>query len=104
MERIRTIQIVIGKSAGSFLSFALCLYLAFHLMHGERGYFALQGVQGKLADARADLGEVRARREKIEHNVELLRPQSLDADLLDERTRIVLGHTRPGEIVVLGAD
>ena len=44
---------------------------------------------------------VRSEREALEHRVSLLHPQTLDADMLDEMARRVLGLGRPDEIIIL---
>ena len=44
---------------------------------------------------------LRARRQALEVHVKLLRAESLDADMLDESARRMLGYARPDEIVSL---
>jgi cell division protein FtsB len=83
------------------LSCAFFVYLAFHLAHGDRGYFALKGIEDKRAAAEARYEKVLAEREALEANVRMLRPASLDADLLEERARIVLGFVEADEVVVM---
>jgi cell division protein FtsB len=82
-------------------AFMLCFYFAYHLIHGERGYFALKGVEQKRADSRARHAAIIAERAALETRVRQLRPNSLDLDLLDERARHVLGFVRPEERVVI---
>jgi cell division protein FtsB len=40
---------------------------------------------------------VRAERLTIEHNANLLKPDSLDLDLLEEQAKTILGYARPQE-------
>lgn len=37
----------------------------------------------------------------MERNVKALRPGTIDPDMVDERARIMLGYTRPDEVVIL---
>ena len=85
------------------LSFGLFLYFGYHLVHGDRGYFARKGVETKLAAAEQKLARKSAERETLENRVRLMRPESLDLDLLDERARVVLGYMKPEERVVVQA-
>ena len=39
-------------------------------------------------------------REKLEKRVDLLRPENLDLDMLEERARSVLGLAHPDELVI----
>lgn len=87
----------------SFLSFGLFFYFAYHLAHGDRGYFALKGLEKKLAAAEAKYESKLAERVALENRVRLLRPDSLDLDMLDERARVVLGFVKPNEIVVVSS-
>ncbi len=81
-------------------SFGLFMYFGFHLMHGDMGYFTLRGVDQKLAAAQQKYDRLVTEREALENRVKLLRPNSLDLDMLDERARVVLGFAAPEERVV----
>jgi cell division protein FtsB len=89
-----------SKSLSSILSFGLFLFFFYPLVHGERGYFAWKGVEERLAEAQAEDGQVKASRESLERRVKMLRPDSVDPDLLDERARAVLGFLKPTELVI----
>ena len=54
-----------------------------------------------MDQAAIDLRAVRAEQEALERNVELMRPTSLDRDMLEERARVVLNYTRPDEVVIM---
>ena len=94
-------KIQISKLAESFLTFGLFLYFSFHLLHGDRGYFALQGLDDRLSEVTAQYEKAHAQRETLENRVRLLRPASLDLDMLDERARAVLGYGLPDERVII---
>ena len=85
----------------TFLSFGLFAYFAYHLLHGDQGYFALKGLEKKLVTAEAKYEDKKEQRTALENRVKLLRPDSLDLDLLDERARVVLGFVKPNEKVVI---
>ncbi|MBI3441885.1 MAG: septum formation initiator family protein [Proteobacteria bacterium] len=70
-------------------------------MHGDMGYFALRGVDQKIATLQKKYDQLHTERLQIENRVKLLRPGSLDLDMLDERARVVLGFVSPDERVVL---
>lgn len=83
------------------LSFGLFLYFAYHLAHGDRGYFALKGVETKLVENNTRYERLRHDREILENKVKLLRPETIDTDLLDERARVVLGFIGKNEKVLI---
>lgn len=83
------------------VAFLLFAYFAYHLLHGDRGFFANKGLQIKLVQAELKLEEKKKERVALENRVKLLRPDGLDLDLLDERARVVLGFVSPQERVIL---
>jgi cell division protein FtsB len=85
-----------------FLCVCAVAYFGFHFVQGERGLIAWLRLsqQIEVTDARLQLATVE--RQRLEHRIDLLGPDRLDADMLDERSRAVLGLAHPDEIVVLG--
>ncbi len=82
---------------------AACLvaYFGFHAILGDRGLFAYLRLQESLAQATALHAELQAQHAALAHRVKLLRPDSLDPDLLSERARAVLNFVRADDVVVL---
>lgn len=76
-------------------------YFVYHAVQGDRGLLTLTRLQNEISDARLVLEDVRAERTVMERRSTLLRPDSLDPDMLEERARIVLNHTHPDDVVVL---
>ena len=92
---------LISQMLATLLSFGLFVYFGFHLMHGDMGYFALRGVDQKLAETQEKYDHILTERVTLENRVKLLRPGSLDLDMLDERARVVLGFAKPEEREIL---
>ncbi len=82
-------------------SFGLFVYFCYFLLHGNMGYFALHGLNDKLAAAQAEYDQVHAERMVLENRVVQLRPGSINPDMLSERVRLVLGYARPDERVII---
>ena len=88
------------------LGFALvCLglaaYFGYYLLYGNHGVINLMRVQQEIALKQTALDRVRADRQALEHRVSLLRPESVDPDLLEEQARARLGLTERDEVVIL---
>ena len=75
-------------------------YLAYHVMHGDRGVFAYIHMKQEIVRAEEALAETDATRDAWERRVALLRRASLDPDMLDERARAMLNVAKPDEVVV----
>ena len=76
-------------------------YFAYHTVQGEHGVLAWLHLEKELRIAEANATVLAGERAQLEHRVGLLRPDSLDPDLLEERARLILNYGREGEILVL---
>ncbi len=88
------------RAIGSLFCVLLLFYLGFHTLSGERGVIALLRETSKLDTLRAELEEIKTKRESLENKVKKLSSNSLDLDLLDEQARSVLGISGKNEVVV----
>ncbi len=76
-------------------------YFVWHGLHGARGFFASQQLEADVAALESELADVRRERESLEQHVALLRPESLDPDMLEERARVLLNVAHPNDIVIM---
>jgi cell division protein FtsB len=90
-----------GDIAGPVLGFCVVGYFAYHSIEGDRGLVAWLRLQDQIRTATAELSEQQAERKALERRVSLLKPESLDRDLLEERVRVVLNYARRDEILEL---
>lgn len=87
-----------------FLTFILLgaiSYFAFHTFFGTRGYFALNKLNNSIQITTITLQNLRSERLELDHTAKLLRPDSLDRDMLDEQARKILGLARSGEKIII---
>ncbi len=91
MEQLRIYKHHLQKITGPALSLCLLVYLVFLLAHGGRGYFALQGLNEKNANIQKTYETVLNERMTTEHRVSLLRPETLDTDMLEQQAQYLLG-------------
>jgi len=85
---------------GPILGIGLVAYFAYHLIQGDRGLLAWMRLNQQVREAKATLAAVGAERSTLERRVDLLRPDHLDRDMLDERARSQLNLIGPREIVI----
>lgn len=81
-------------------SLSLIGYLLWHAVHGERSFSQAELVAQRIEALTAERDEVRARRVALDRRVALIRPESIDPDMLEELARRKLGFVRPNDIVV----
>jgi cell division protein FtsB len=85
----------------SLIGACAVIYFGYHALQGERGLMTLLALQHKVAEVQIELHTVADEKATLEKHVELMRPQSLDRDMLEERARAVLNYTRPDEVVIM---
>jgi len=86
---------------GPVLGICAIGYFAFHAIQGDRGLLALRQLSQRVEMARLEHATIKARRMLLEHKVQLLNPNTLDPDMLDERARIMLNYGFEDEIVII---
>ncbi|MER2519419.1 MAG: septum formation initiator family protein [Bdellovibrionales bacterium] len=93
-----------ARALNAFVSCAgalLVSYFLYHTMQGDRGWLAMARLQKEVAVAQDTLSHLQKDRQALEHRVKLMRPGSLDPDLLEEKSREMLDYSKSGDIVIL---
>jgi cell division protein FtsB len=83
-----------------FCSLLIMGYFAYHAVEGDYGLFALGKLRDRVASLEAELATARGERERMESHVALMRPESLDKDMIDERAREALNMADAKDIVI----
>jgi cell division protein FtsB len=92
----------------SFLS-ALCLYVMAALLigyfgvnayTGNHGLKAKQDLEREIATLTRDLENAKAERERWQRRNALLKSDSLDPDMVDERARSLLDYADPRDVIM----
>jgi cell division protein FtsB len=68
---------------------------------GSRGLLAWRQLNRDIEATEQELAAVRAERQELEDKVRRLRPDSLDADLIDEVARRRLSLAEPLDVIIL---
>ena len=75
-------------------------YFTYHIFQGQRGVLSWIRLDKKLKEEEVLLNSLTKEKELLEKEAYLLRPDSLDIDLLEEKVRQVLNFAHPDEVVV----
>lgn len=76
-------------------------YFVWHGLHGAYGLWSARALETRIAELSAELDELRRERETLEQRVSLLRPESLDPDMLEERAMALLNHAHPNDVIIM---
>ena len=78
---------------------ALAGYFAWSAIKGPRGFTYRDDLTATAASLEQKLSDLRQHRQRLESKVALLRPESIDPDLLDELARGQLELAKPSDVV-----
>lgn len=80
---------------------AVLAYFGFHALNGEFGLVGRARIEREVEELQAQLDKLVAERQELTARVSLLRPESLDPDMIDERARLNLNLTQANELTIL---
>jgi cell division protein FtsB len=83
-----------------FLLILMVGYFGLSFVQGDRGLLAWIRLSDEIALVQADLANLMVHRTRMERRIQLLRPNGLDLDMLDERARALLGFAHNDEVVI----
>jgi cell division protein FtsB len=88
------------------LLFPLCAcalggYFYYSLQTGDHGLEARDSLEKRRAVLEGELAGLKEVRMRLERDVSLLRPESIDPDMLDERARAILNLAHPNDLIIL---
>ncbi len=76
-------------------------YFGYNLQIGDHGLKARAELEGRKEVLEGELAGLKDVRARLERDVALLRPESLDPDMLDERARAILDLAHPDDLIML---
>jgi cell division protein FtsB len=79
---------------------ALIGYFGVNAYDGNYGLRARQDLDQQIAQLSGELATLKFERASWERRVSLLRPESIDPDMLDERARVLLNYADPRDLTL----
>ncbi len=97
-RQLRTVLTTLGL----YLAAALLIgYFGVNAYTGNHGINARQGLDLQLARLTSERDTLKSERQQWERRVALLKSQSLDPDMLDERARALLDYVDPRDLTLM---
>jgi cell division protein FtsB len=97
-RRLRTFLTALGLYAGAAL---LIGYFGVNAFTGNHGLRAKQDLDQQFTELSDELARLKHERAEWQRRVALLKSESIDPDMLDERARAVLGYVHPRELTLM---
>jgi cell division protein FtsB len=96
-KRLRT---VLNALALYVIAALVIGYFGVNAYSGNHGLRAKQDLDQQIAELSDELGSLKCERAGWERRVLLLKPESIDPDMLDERARVLLNYADPRELTL----
>jgi cell division protein FtsB len=96
-HRLRTVLNAVFLYA---IAASLIAYFGVNAYSGNHGLRAKQEIEREIRDRNAELLSLRAERENWDRRISLLRSESLDPDMLEERARVLLNYGDARDLVL----
>jgi cell division protein FtsB len=97
-RRLRTFLSTLALYVGCAL---VVSYFAVNAFTGNHGLRAKQDLDRQYEALNTELKQLKQERAEWQHRVSLLKSQSIDPDMLDERARAVLNYLDPREVTLM---
>ena len=105
MKRLIEQKYVVRQNLIIVIGVCLSLYFCYHLIAGERSYLRLISLNYQISQTEKQLETSTAQRAGMEQKVVMMRPGSVNRDLLEEQARSVLGfHYKDEKVLIKGTN
>ncbi|HNQ92204.1 MAG TPA: septum formation initiator family protein [Alphaproteobacteria bacterium] len=101
MKQLLEHKYLVRKNLVTIIGLGLCFYFSYHLALGQRSYVRFITLQQNIHQLEEQSEQLKQEREALETRVAMLRPTSLNKDMLEERVRVVLGYRQKDEKDIL---
>jgi cell division protein FtsB len=97
-RKLRSFLTALGLYTGCGLVIG---YFGVNAFTGNHGLRAKYDLDRQFAELSRELGDLKREHAKWQHRVTLLKSESIDPDMLDERARVVLNYLDPRELTLM---
>jgi cell division protein FtsB len=102
MHRLRVfLRSLVAPLALYCVSGTVAAYFVWHGVNGQRGLKTGEEYEQKLAELRLERDTLKVQRLQWESRIALIKGEEIDADILDEETRKILGRVHRNDVVIL---
>jgi cell division protein FtsB len=105
VKRLIEQRYVFRQNLIAVIGVCLSFYFCYHLIAGERSYLRLVSLDRQIVTTEQQHDQTKAEREALEQKVVMMRPGSVNRDLLEEQSRKVLGfHYKDEKVLIKNAN
>tara|TARA_B100001093_G_scaffold461801_1_gene476530 strand:+ start:429 stop:743 length:315 start_codon:yes stop_codon:yes gene_type:complete len=98
---LRDIRWRLNHIVGPLFGVLLFTYFVYHSIQGQHGILAWRQLDIHITKAEVTFANLRAKQAALEQSVTMLRPGTLDLDMVEEQSRRMLNFTHQDDVVVI---
>ncbi len=83
------------------LGVLLCFYFSYHALLGHRSVIRYYGLEKQIETMSLKNNTLQDRKNDLHKKVVMMRPGTINSDLLEEQVRLTLGYRNKDELVIL---
>ncbi|MBB46135.1 MAG: septum formation initiator [Rhodospirillaceae bacterium] len=87
--------------AGPLFGILLFTYFVYHSIQGQHGILAWRQLDIQITKAEATFASLLAKQAELEQSVIMLRPSTLNLDMVEEQSRRMLNFTHKDDVIVI---
>jgi cell division protein FtsB len=91
----------VKRMAGPTLGCLLAAYFVYHSIQGDHGALAWRQLDLLITEAESSLSDLETERNALDRRVRMLRPDSLDPDMVEEQGRRMLNFSHPDDVILI---
>ena len=76
-------------------------YFVYHSIQGQHGILAWRQLDIHITKAEVTFSNLQAKQAELEQSVKMLRPGTLDLDMVEEQSRRILNFTHQDDVVII---
>ena len=100
MNRLLSHRYLFRHNLFALMGVCVCVYFSYHALQGDRSALRLWQLNSSIATMSQEFQETHLNRVEIEKKVLMMRPGSVNQDLLEERVRLVLGYAHKNDFSI----
>ena len=101
LSLLKDIRWRFNNIAGPLFGILLFTYFVYHSIQGQHGILAWRQLDIHITKAEATFSNLQEKQAELEQRVVMLRPGTLDLDMVEEQSRRMLNFTHQDDVVVI---
>ena len=101
LSLVKDIRWRFNHIAGPLFGILLFTYFVYHSIQGQHGILAWRQLDIHITKAEVTFANLQAKQAELEQSVIMLRPATLDLDMVEEQSRRLLNFTHQDDVVVI---